>query len=86
MPVLRDERLVAAVRMSTGTRVDWNVVGRALADAGLTMTEHGAKLAKVRTVCAWCRTLINDGPLGVEGHESHGICQSCERIHFPEAA
>ena len=65
---------------------DWQRITRALADSGVTLTEHGAKLAKVRTVCAWCRTLINDGPLGVEGQVSHGICSSCEPIHFPADA
>lgn len=70
----------------SGTRVDWNAVARALAESGLTMTEHGAKLGKVRTVCAWCDTLICAGPLGVEGQISHGICAKCEHIHFPEAA
>lgn len=30
----------------------------------------------VKTVCAWCKALISDGPL-VNGRVSHGVCLAC---------
>lgn len=32
---------------------------------------------RIRTLCAWCGVLIHDGVL-FRGHESHGICKSCD--------
>lgn len=36
----------------------------------------------MRVVCAWCLTLIKDGPL--DGPVSHGICKECETEVFPD--
>jgi hypothetical protein len=38
---------------------------------------HGIPLPKLRTVCAWCEALMNEGPLDEHGRESHGICDPC---------
>ena len=33
---------------------------------------------KILTVCAWCKAVIFDGPVGPNGEISHGICPVCE--------
>lgn len=51
----------------------------------------GVTIKQVRTVCAFCQKLIQDGPLA-HGMVSHGMCRPvCEeakaygwRDHFPE--
>lgn len=30
------------------------------------------------TVCAWCNKVMNEGPKGVNGEISHGICLECK--------
>lgn len=52
---------------------------RQLGLAGATLTQTGARIARLRTVCAWCRKLMHDGALP----ESHGICPKCAKKHFP---
>lgn len=54
---------------------------RALAQAGAILTQSGARVAKLRTLCAWCGVLLYDGAL-VNGRESHGICSACALVHF----
>lgn len=54
---------------------------RALAAAGATLTQAGARSAQVRTRCAWCDVLLHDGAL-INGKESHGICPQCAQTHF----
>lgn len=34
--------------------------------------------ASIKTVCAWCQTIVQDGPED-EGEVSHGICTSCAK-------
>ena len=34
----------------------------------------------MKVICAWCRDLIRDG----DAPTSHGICEACRAIHFPQ--
>ena len=36
-------------------------------------------MSKMRIVCAWCKTIMQEGIATVKGGEltSHGICQKC---------
>jgi hypothetical protein len=34
---------------------------------------------KIKTICAWCGELIQDGKL-IEGNPSHGVCPDCFNI------
>jgi len=34
---------------------------------------------KIKTICAWCRELIQDGEL-IDGNPSHGVCRECFSI------
>lgn len=36
----------------------------------------------IKVVCAWCKSTIKDGP--EDKPVSHGICETCEKKHFPE--
>lgn len=35
----------------------------------------------IKTVCAWCNVVLKDGPAEPV---SHGICEPCEKKHFPD--
>ncbi len=37
-------------------------------------------MVKIKTKCAWCEDIIQDGPLTKEGLMSHGICQRCADV------
>ena len=37
----------------------------------------------MKTICAWCKAIITDGP---ENPVSHGICEACDEKNFPATA
>lgn len=39
---------------------------------------------KLRTVCSWCTNLISEGSDPTSDKVSHGCCDRCAAIHFPE--
>ena len=38
----------------------------------------------IRTVCGWCKKVIKEAEDQENVFESHGICDTCEKKHFPE--
>ena len=39
----------------------------------------------IKTICAWCKVLIKDGPTPIllgEPTQSHGICTKCKEDFF----
>lgn len=39
---------------------------------------------QMKLVCAWCRITLREGSDPESKVVSHGICDSCAAIHFPE--
>lgn len=43
---------------------------------------HDRPAPSPRVVCAWCADVMVEGDPGAT--TSHGLCESCEREHFPD--
>ena len=39
----------------------------------------------LKVVCGWCKKTIREGNGQSSDPVSHGICESCAAVHFPEA-
>ena len=47
------------------------------------MTAIAMPVAELKVICAWCKTTIREA-VGPSKTVSHGICESCSAVHFPE--
>jgi hypothetical protein len=48
------------------------------------MTAIAMLVAELKVVCAWCKTTIREAEDPTSKTVSHGICESCSAVHFPE--
>ena len=48
------------------------------------MTAIAMPVPELKTICAWCKATIREGDDPTSETVSHGICESCKVVHFPE--